>query len=513
MVLVMTNFKIAFISTPTRTNVPNGIPPLGILYLAAYLRKNGYAVQILDVARTRQSNETIIQELKDIKPDLIAISGIITAYKFIYDLVKDLKQSLPDIPIVIGGHVVLDTIDLLLKKIGCDYVITSYGEKSLMYLCEALENKRELSDIPGLSYIENDIIHTNHGLVFFENIDDIPQPAYDLVDMEYYVTIEKHNPTLQYCIATDKLVPFTRSASIIGARGCTDRCSFCVHEFEHRGFYVHSIKYVMENIEILYNTYNVRIFIIGEDLFLYKPEQASQLVVEMNTRFPDAYFTCNIRADYVNRELVNILSGSNCFAVFYGFESGDEKILKMLGKRMKPSINISAYKTIKTSSIKPTCSFMIGSPGETDIAIQNTIDAIKEAGVTEGGIFYTTPYPGSRLFRWCVEQKRIVDIHEYLLSISNKDASQLRFNFTPYPDIIVKCMYVMVQNAFYDNMKKTGKKTEIGLRNRVVKHWFVPMVYHGYFGMRWLFDKVGCSGDVCYELNKKGTVRLSSDKE
>jgi len=79
--------KIALLSTPTRTTQPNSVPPLGIMYLAPCLSKKGHIVKILDIAKTRQSNETTIAELNDFQPDLIAISGIITAYKFIHMLV------------------------------------------------------------------------------------------------------------------------------------------------------------------------------------------------------------------------------------------------------------------------------------------------------------------------------------------------------------------------------------------------------------------------------------------
>lgn len=301
---------------------------------------------------------------------------------------------------------------------------------------------------------------------------------------------------------------------MIGARGCTDRCTFCVHEFDYKGFHVHSIEYVMANIQVLYQKFGVRIFGFGEDLFLYKLDQTRQLVAAMNTRFPDAYFSCTTRADYVNRDLLHILEESNCYALLYGFESGDTAVLRVLGKRMIPDTNVSAFKLIKETNIIPVCSFMVGSPGETFDSIKNTISAIKSAGVVEGGIFFTTPYPGSRLFRWCREQGFINDVESYLLMISNRDASILSFNFTPYPDIIVKMMYIMVQNSFHENQKSIDKAYKIGNKDRILKQWIVPMMYNSYFiarrGLSNIIPRYK-KEMIPFELNSRGTVRLSSD--
>ena len=507
--------KIALLSTPTRTSLPNTVPPLGIMYLAPCLRKNGHSVKILDIAKTRQSNETTIAELNNFQPDLIAISGIITAYKFIHTLTHDLKLAFPSIPIVIGGHISLENSELLLNSVGCNYTIVGYGERKIVYLVDLLEGKREITDIPGLSYLKEGTVRTNLGTISFENIDDIPLPSYDLIDMEYYITAEKTNSTLnQYLIKTGKPAPVMRSFCVIGARGCTDRCTFCVHEFDYKGFHVHSIEYVMANIQVLYEKFGVRIFGFGEDLFLYKLDQVRQLVAVMNTRFPDAYFSCSTRADYINLDLLRILEQSNCFALLYGFESGDTTVLKILGKRMNPDTNVSAFKLIKETNIIPICSFMVGSPGETQGSIKNTISAIKSAGIVEGGLFFTTPYPGSRLFRWCVEQGRINDVESYLFTISNRDASVFSFNFTPYPDIIVKMMYIMVQNSFHENGQAIDKTYKLGMKDRILKHGIVPIIYNSYFVARRCLSHIiprYKKETIPFELNSRETVRLSGD--
>jgi anaerobic magnesium-protoporphyrin IX monomethyl ester cyclase len=508
--------KIAFLSTPTRTSQPNTVPPLGILYLSSFLTANGHDTKIIDIAKTRQPNTTTIDELDAYQPDLIAVSGIITAYKFIHALVRDLKAHFPQVPVVIGGHIALDNSELLLKSIGCDYVIVGYGEKKILGLVEHLEGKRELTDIPGLSFPEAGTVRANPGDLFFKNIDEIPLPAYDRIDMEYYVTADKADPALaRYLEKTGKTPPPMRSFFVIAARGCTDRCTFCVHEFDHKGFHVHSTDYVRENIRVLYERYGVRVFHFGEDLFIYKAAQAAKLVEMMNTHFPDAFFSIPTRADFVTPELLKILEKSNCYVLLYGFESGNNDILKILGKRIVRETNIEAYNLIRATPIYPECSFMVGSPGETRATIRDTIDAIRQTGMPKGGVFFTTPYPGSRLWRWCIEKGRIQDIESYLFMISDRDASVLSYNFTPYPDLIVRMMYVLVQNQFQKNEQAAGAGYTIPWKDRIIRHTAIPALFASYFTARRCLSAIlphYRNDTIPYEINSWGTIRLRSDK-
>jgi radical SAM superfamily enzyme YgiQ (UPF0313 family) len=485
------------------------------MYLASHLRNQGHTVTIIDIAKTRPPLKKTIAELKAFNPDLIAISAIITAYRFVKQFVKDIKCGFPSTPIVIGGHIALDNADMLINEVGVDYVIQGYGELKIAALTDLLSGNLSHEEIPALSYKKNGTIITNPGELFFKNVDEAPLPAYDLVDMEYYATVTKKFPKLDaYLKKTKKQAPHNRSLVVIGARGCTDRCSFCVHEFEHYGFKVHSIEYIIRNIRILYEQYGVRIFQMGEDLFLFNTKQAQEFVEAMNKNFPDAYFQCSTRADYINPELIGILKKSNCFTLGYGFESGNNYILNILGKRMTRDINIRAYSLIGASGITPACSFMVGSPGETRETITDTINAIKDARITDSAVFFTTPYPGSRLYRWCIENNYIRDRSRYLDYISDRDAVKLSINFTPYPDVIVKMMKIMVENALEDNKRQIDSNYHIPIVRAILHHRFVPLIYHGYFDIRRTLGNIiprYRKETIDYELNKKGTVKISSD--
>ena len=509
--------RIALITTPTRIYTPNTILPLGALHLAAYLEMSGHSVKVIDVARTRQDIASTIREIREFMPDVIGVSGIITAYRFVKELVRAIKKAYPLIPVVVGGHITIDNADQLIHEAGCDYVVTGYGEKPLLMFLEYMEGKRAIDSVPQLSYLNAGNVVKNPHSAFFKNVDEIPFPAYGHVDMEYYLTASPRNPKLDmYIKKTGKKAPPMRFAPVNGALGCTDRCSFCVHEFEYKGFHMHSVEYVIRNIRMLHDGYGARIFGMGEDLFLYNPQQARAFADAMNRNFPDAYFSCSVRADYITPELLEALKTSNCFYLAYGFESGDDSILKILGKRMSRSTNIRAYKLISNTHITPACSIMVGTPGETRNTIQNTIAAVEEAEIVNSAVFFTTPYPGARLFRWCREQGLIKDVDAYLEKVSNRDASVLSINFTPFPDMVVRMMKIMVQNALERNKRRKDPLYKMSYKRYVVYHCFVPMVFEAYFALRSIlavfFSRYGKNA-IDIKLNGEGTVLLSCDKE
>jgi anaerobic magnesium-protoporphyrin IX monomethyl ester cyclase len=464
--------KVLLISTPTRTDQPNMMPPIGLLYLASSLRNAGNTVELIDIARTRQENTETIEQIGKIKPGLIAISGIITAYKFIHALVRDIKKNYPDIPVVVGGHVVLDNLELMLKSVGCDYCILGYGELKIISLVEYLEGHCEITSIPKLAYLNNGEIVENEGDLFYPTLDEVPLPAYDLIDMNHYAVV-RNDQIFEYLEKTGKPAPpYNRYFFVVGSRGCTDKCVFCVHDLYFRKFYTHSTKYIIENVKKLYDEYNIRIFGFDTDMFLYNVKQTRELVDAMNEYFPDAYFSCSTRSNVVSPELIGILKNSNCFMLSYGFESGSDKTLKFLNKRTTRDMNISAYKQIVNADIVASISFIVGNPVDDAITIADTKKAIEEAEITEAGVFFLTPYPGSKLFHWAVKEGKIPHIEEYLFHVSNRNASEFNINLTKYPDIIVRMMYVMVQNSLKDNT------------NYFFKRYLLPIIFNLYFTLR-----------------------------
>lgn len=433
--------RIVLVSTPTRIYAPNYIVPTGIISLAAHLENEGHEVFVVDAAMLREADEKIVNRIEAIGADLIGIGGIITAYAYIISLSQAIKRAMPQIPIVLGGQVTINNTSNCYEHMAIDWMVYGYGEIALGKLVRHLEGKLALSDIPGISYREGTSIITNPGREFFRHIDNMPLPAYHLIDMEHYATVNglRMAKLQKYLDKTGKTADNHRFCTVMGTLGCTDRCSFCVHEQEYVGLKIFSNDYLLRHIRLLYETYGIRVFGIGEEMFITKVKRAREFNKLMKEQFPDAYWQASTRADFVTPEMVAELETGNCYTLVWGFESGSTKMLDLMKKRMTREQNVDAYKALDNSRMVGACSLMVGNVGETNETIKETVSAIRDGKIGSSAVFFASAYPGGRTWDWAVERGIITDTHRYLLAASDKDAGgSINVNLTPFPDFILK---------------------------------------------------------------------------
>ncbi|MBF0178020.1 MAG: B12-binding domain-containing radical SAM protein [Magnetococcales bacterium] len=431
--------RVVLLTTPTRTSLPNSAIPHGIIALAAYLETMGHEPCVIDAALERSDLAALSKKVADCSPGLIGVGGIITAYAYVITLTKELKKWLPHVPIVLGGPIAIHNEENCFKHMVIDYIINGYGEIPLEKLLRSLSGQLSLDAIPGLTWLKEGTLTRNPGREFFRDLDAMPLPGYRFIDMEHYTTVNGTNEVLEkYLRLTGKKVKSHRSSSINGMLGCTDKCTFCVHEQEFVGLKAFSLDYVVNHIRHVHETYGVHVVSIGEEMFLTNLGRAKKFNEMMMEQLPDVYWMASTRANHVSEALVQELRKGNCFHVQWGFESGSQKILDLMQKRISREQNIQALKNLRTSPIGAVCSLMIGNIGESPETIKETRRSIHEAGITDAPIFYATPYPGGRTWDWVVERGIIGDTHAYLSKISDKDAGELTCNMTPYPDWVLR---------------------------------------------------------------------------
>lgn len=462
--------RVVLLSTPTRTYTPNYIVPTGVMSLAAWLEKNGHEVKIVDAAALREPNDKIVARVKEFQPELIGVGGIITAYSYIIRLTHDLKAAMPQVPIVLGGQVVINNVDMCYEHMAIDYIIHGYGEIALEKLVRHLQGRLEIERIPSLCYRFKGRIIENPGREFFPRLDDMPWPAYHLIDMEHYATVngQKFAKLQKYLDQTGKSVKNHRFVTVMGTIGCTDRCTFCVHEQEFVGLKVFSNDYLIRHMEFLHKTYDIHVFSIGEEMFLTTVKRAAEFNALMKERLPNVFWAANTRGNHVTPELISALEDGNCFCIAWGFESGSQKILDMMKKRMTREKNIKAFYDLDRSKIVAAASLMVGNVGETHETIKETVAAVHEAGIYGSAVFFASPYPGGRTWDWAVERGIITDRHDYLMRASDNDAAgRINCNLTPYPDFVLKGWQKMLVWAC---RKETLKKKHTLWRKKKLRY-------------------------------------------
>jgi anaerobic magnesium-protoporphyrin IX monomethyl ester cyclase len=255
--------------------------------------------------------------------------------------------------------------------------------------------------VQGIAYRKDGTIVVNTPRPLIKNLDELPYPAYHLVDMEKYL-----NPkNIEYRSFKD------RSISMITSRGCPFNCCFCsVHLHMGKTFRAHSANYVINHIEHVVNKYRVKTIFFEDDNLTFdlkRFEAICDKIIAKDIKF--AWETPNgIRADYLTFSLLKKMKKSGCRSVFFGIESGDQYVLdNIIGKSLKLKDVIKVAKICKDIGLKTGAFYIIGFPGEKKENMLRTVELalrLKKEFDVGMHLFFATPSYGTRLYHECKQK-------------------------------------------------------------------------------------------------------------
>ncbi len=369
-------------------------PPLGLLYLAGYLKKySQYQVFGLD-AQVEQLDydDKFKQKIKEVDPDVVGITAmtftLIDVLKTI-DLVKRAAKELnKKIIIVLGGpHVHLfsqETINLP----GVDFVIKGEGELPFFNLLEALEKQTSLNSIKGLGYKEGEEIVDNPVSNLIEDLDQVPFPDRKLLPIEKYSSI----------LGKGRIV-----TTMFTSRGCPFQCAFCDRPHLGKRFRARSAVSVVDEMEQCLKL-GIEEILVYDDTFTVDRQRTIDICDEIIKR--DLKFVWDIRArvDTVDQEVLKKLKQAGCVRIHFGVEAGTEKILKVLNKGIHLNKIEEVFQSTKKIGIERLGYFMIGAPAETKQDIEQTIKFAKKLNPDYIHITILTPYPGTLIYQMALDQ-------------------------------------------------------------------------------------------------------------
>lgn len=392
---------------------PAGNLPLGLMYIAAMLDKSGYKTEILDAFMSdssfRRNGETINvgmpferikQEICSRKPDIVGIAGPFTCQIENSVKISNLtKQVDPSILTVVGGpHVTTVPKGFLEEAKNVDIAVMGEAEYTMLELAQYFEGKKQLSEILGVAYLKDGEVIINSLRPFNKNLDELPYPAYDLVNMEQYLSPKR----IGYRSFRN------RAISMITSRGCPFNCCFCsVHLHMGKQFRAHSANYVINHIQYVVEKFNVKNIFFEDDNLTFdlgRFEAICDGLIEKKTKI--GWETPNgVRADCLNLNLLEKMKKSGCQSVFFGVESGDQQILdNVICKSLDLNRVVEVAKICKDIGLKTGAFYIIGFPGEKKENMQKTMDfALKLKRDFDVGmhLFNATPTYGTRLYEEC----------------------------------------------------------------------------------------------------------------
>lgn len=363
-------------------------PPLNIAQVAAIIEKTGHRCIIIDGNAKNMSKKEILSEIKKFNADMLGFT--ITTYLFheTLDIIRFLKAA-TKLPILIGGmHLSLYPKETFSYK-EFDYGIIGECEKTLPKLLDAIEKGKPLKNINNIIFRKSGDIMITKKEEHSIDLDSIPFPSRHLLKNELYFSFISQRKN------------FT---AMITSRGCPYRCIFC--EQGSKRFRGRTAKNIVDEMEECQKKHAIREIDIFDSSFTIDKKRVIDVCDEYKKRNLKVKWSIRTRVDLMDDELLKALASSGCIRIYYGIESGNENILKTIGKSTDLRQIKYIIKKTKRYGIATFGYFMIGNPGETCKTIKQTIEFAKSLNLDYAQFSKVSTLPGTELYElWKKEFK------------------------------------------------------------------------------------------------------------
>ncbi|MBI4847814.1 MAG: radical SAM protein [Nitrospirae bacterium] len=339
--------------------------PLGLAYIASIIEKEGHEVKAIDAVASKYSFGDIEEIIKIYSPDILGQQTVFSNLNDCYQTAKIAKNIKPDIKTVLGGAHTTMYPEESIKKDFIDFIVIGEGEFIVKKLLDCLENRGDLAAVPGIVWKTGDKIIRNEPPSPIKDLDSLPLPA------RHLFPIEKYSAASQ--------LKGKRVMNMVVSRGCPFRCSFCwVPEAFGRNIRYRSPESVVREMKLLKEKYGADCIRFWDDSFSANRKWINQFCDLLITEDLNIPWSCFTRVDLVNLAVLKKMEASGCYQIFYGIESGVQRLLDIINKGTTLEQASNAVKLTKAAGIESFCSYMLALPGETQKDAEQTIEFAKK---------------------------------------------------------------------------------------------------------------------------------------
>lgn len=358
-------------------------PPLGILYLSAYLKRAGFGVEVFD--STFQDFDDFEAVVRRVKPRIVGLYANIITRENVFRLAGIAKANGVEF-VVVGGPDASEWCDRYFAN-GVDIIGTNEGELTLEELIPWLQQKglAGLENVRGVMFLKNGRVHRTPPRQAITDLDSLPWPDREALNMDEYFQAWKsrHGES---------------SVSLITARGCPFHCAWCSSEVFGHTHRQRSAKDVVDEMLMLKKRYNPDIMWISDDVLTINKRWTREFIAEVKARNAQHPYECLSRVDLVDRETLKGLRETGCFRIWYGAESGSQKILDSMRKETTVSQVREAARITQELGMQAGFFILLGYPDETTSDIRTTIDFLKETRPDVVGTSVAFPIKGTQFY-------------------------------------------------------------------------------------------------------------------
>lgn len=405
-----------------------GFFPMGVAALAAYCRQCGHEVDIYSQDVHHYADEHLTEHLNANRYDVVGLSFIGAYYP--YKKAKAISGAIhaaKNPPLfVLGGHGPSPEPEYFMRLLGADAVVMGEGEETFVEMLNAWESGGGVQDVPGLAWRLANSVHINERREPIADIDSLTMPAYDLFPMDTY--------KLRRDAAHVAEIGNRFSIQMLSGRGCKFNCNFCYRI--DPGMRLRSPASIVDEMNYLYAAWGIEHFMFYDDLLM----ESESRTVELCEAFirsgpPDMTFTCQGRLNYATPEVLEAMKRAGCAYIYYGVESFNDDMLKVMGKALTTEIIRRGLDNTRAAGIRFSPNIIFGNIGETREHLQNSVDFLLEYDdcTQVRAIKPVTPYPGSPLYDYAIEQG-LLDGPADFYENKHTNTDLLSVNFTAMSD-------------------------------------------------------------------------------
>jgi anaerobic magnesium-protoporphyrin IX monomethyl ester cyclase len=407
--LIQAKMPVKYLSVP---------PPIGVAYLASYLKKDDFEVKLMDAYAKNHDISDIVKFIKAENPDFLGISAVTSTINNALKYCEEAKKINPNIKTVLGGaHPSIFPKEILRDHKQIDFIVEGEGELTISELLKAHQNNIELESIDGLTFRNGQNIIKNKKRDYITDLDSIPFPAWDLLPYDSYKMKVRKGTTLY----------------MLGSRGCPFNCDYCAISAFWRNQRRRSPQNIMSEIEHFSHIYDLFTIVFFDPMFCLKREWVISICKEIIDRGFNRYqYIGDGGIGFMDPEMLSYMKKANFMSIQFGIEFGSQKVLDSANKKIKVEDAIDSVKMTKAAGINVSIAIMMGYPGETKETIEESIQLAKKLKPDHFGTTHVIPYPGTKLFEYCKNNN--------LLRTENWD--DYCFNFWDQKKHLIKLEYL-----------------------------------------------------------------------
>lgn len=369
---------------PKEQKIMKPYPPLGLLYVSGYLKSKNISNDVFDTTFSNQTTQ--LEFILEKKPKVICIYTNLMTKIEVIKLMKILKTETYNFPkIVLGGPDVTYNVENYLKA-GADFLVIGEGEETTFELYQAIINNSEIHQINGIAFLENNQVIQTEARTKFKELNELPLPNREAISMQKYLETWKNNHGKS-------------SMTISTQRGCPYTCKWCSTAVYGQSYRRRPAHLVVEEMKMLKEKYNPDAIWFVDDVFTVSHKWLTEFhseIIKQNAIIP---FECITRAERLNDEILQLLKEIGCFRIWIGAESGSQKIIDLMDRRVDINHVKKMIQDTNAIGIKTGTFVMVGYPEETIEDIDKTIRYLKEAKPTEYTITIAYPIKGTSLYK------------------------------------------------------------------------------------------------------------------